>query len=499
MDKIVACAYSGNVLSSRTVAVTTFTPLISVEERKAGRRILLAHLHDCFANADACLPADPGMRQYHLSILHTLVISCTEESSEFCLHLLMQDFATLRYNPYALATGKTVAVTDPKISKYLNVRCQSVRDLHMYVGVNVFRLVRAQTSSMLPYFDSFCSELNNIWTNGYGGLGERCLLLEVVIYLALRLPCTFAEQRDKLSIILAGVLTEWNNPKCPLVIIGADKAGNEGKFKGGTEWLIDYFGLSMDADEILGSMDFLTGRVATRLELRWISLATVAIVRQLKGTLSPEQTDAVSIPLIEKLVVPAFNLLRTLNKLWQPKTAQLCHPSMRSVLEVTHAEMALLANIKLKNPSRNSDPESLVTVEHREISEDYVPKLQSFLTQLYESTIHICNFMVAITASRFYALPTDQLSHLLYNYMCPSIDSLPDFRLLQLLRESFPTFHLLRALKTSFQSFKVGLFDFFSSNHHFCEGIFAVVLFVIITQSSLLEKRLRLIPSLYFT
>ncbi|VDK34247.1 unnamed protein product [Taenia asiatica] len=349
--------------------------------------------------------------------------------------MLTLDFATLRYNPYVVSTGQTAAVDASKISKYLNIRCQSVRDLHMYVGVNVFRLVRAQTSAVLPYFDSFCSELNDIWTNGQGGLGERCLLLEVIIYLALRLPCTFAEQREKLATILAGVFAEWKKPKCPLVVFGAEKAGDEEEeSKGGVESLLEYFGLVMDADEILGSMDFLTERVATRLELRWISLATVAIMRQLKGTLSPEQTENVSIPLVETLVVPAFNLLRTLNKLWQPRTAQLCHPSMRSVLEVTYVDMALQANIKLKNSTKNSDPESLVTVVYREISEDYVSKLQSFLSQLFEATIHICGFMLTITATRFYALPTDQLNQLLYNYICPDIDSMPDFRLLQLLR-----------------------------------------------------------------
>ncbi|KAL5109496.1 Exportin-5 [Taenia crassiceps] len=434
MDKIVACAYSGNVLSPRIIATATPTLLTSLAERETGRNILLAHLRDCFATTVADLPADPGVRQYHLSILHTLVISCAEGSSEFVLRLLMQDFATLRYNPYVVSTGQNAAVAVPKISKYLNIRCQSVRDLHMYVGVNVFRLVRAQTSAMLPYFDSFCSELDDIWTNGQGGLGERCLLLEVIIYLALRLPCTFAEQRAKLTTILAGVLEEWNKPKCPLVGFGAEKTDDEEESKGGVDWLLEYFGLAMDADDILGNIDFLTERVATRLELRWISLATVAIMRQLKGTLSPEQTENVSIPLVETLVVPAFNLLRTLNKLWQPRTAQHCHPSMRSVLEVTDADMALQANIKVENSAKNSDPENLVTIVYREISEDYVSKLQSFLSQLYEATIHICGFMLAITASRFYALPTDQLNQLLYIYICPDIDSMPDFRLLQLLR-----------------------------------------------------------------
>lgn len=90
MDKTVACAYSGNVLSSRTVAATTPTPLTSQADREAARSILLAHLRDCFAAAVADLPADPGMRQYHLSILHTLVINCVEGSPEFVLPLLMQ-------------------------------------------------------------------------------------------------------------------------------------------------------------------------------------------------------------------------------------------------------------------------------------------------------------------------------------------------------------------------------------------------------------------------
>ncbi|KAL5971560.1 hypothetical protein TSMEX_000681 [Taenia solium] len=90
MDKTVACAYSGNVLIPRTAAVATPTPLTSLAERETGRSILLAHLRDSFATAVADLPADPGMRQYHLSILHTLVISCVEGTSEFIPRLLMQ-------------------------------------------------------------------------------------------------------------------------------------------------------------------------------------------------------------------------------------------------------------------------------------------------------------------------------------------------------------------------------------------------------------------------
>lgn len=102
------------------------------------------------------------------------------------------------------------------------------------------------------------------------------------------------EQREKLATILAGVLAEWNKPKCLLVVFGAEKAGDEEEeSKGGVDWLLEYFGLVMDADEILGSMDFLAERVATRLELRWVSLATVAIMRQLKGTLSPEQVSSI--------------------------------------------------------------------------------------------------------------------------------------------------------------------------------------------------------------
>ena len=55
----------------------------------------------------------------------------------------------MRYKPQANAEQTAASVIPPQIAKYLNLRCQCVRDLHMSVGVNIFRLVRAHTSAML--------------------------------------------------------------------------------------------------------------------------------------------------------------------------------------------------------------------------------------------------------------------------------------------------------------------------------------------------------------
>ncbi|VDD79461.1 unnamed protein product [Mesocestoides corti] len=456
MDKTLTSVFTGEVMGSKV-------PLADAShDPNRGHGILVSHLSKCVADGTLVdLPADPGVRQNYLGVLHSLIINCLDTQGEFALKLLMQnllaliasclslfsiqDFATLRYNP-CVVTSQATNTLGP-LRKYINLRCQSVKNMHISVGVNVFRLVRAQPSALLPFFESFCSELNDIWSNRHGGLGEQCLLLEVVIYLALRLPCSLVQQREKLESILESVFADWKKLDSVLLSFASPERGCEN--------LLEYFGLTQDVDELKAKPDLLVERIPTRLRLRWISAATLSAVRRLNAPLSSEQTERVCVPLAEDLIFPCFCLLRqvvcalpmdqcdqlvcpekqgrTLNKLWQPATAERCHPSMRAALEVTAGDKALLTRTALKKPAKTGDPKKMVTVEYS-VLDSYLPELQSFLSHINVSTIQTCQLLVEVTANLFYSLPTEQLNQLLFNCVCPDIASMPDYRLLQILR-----------------------------------------------------------------
>ncbi len=75
----------------------------------------------------------------------------------------------------------------------------------------------------------------------------------------------------------------------------------------------------------------------------------------------------------------------------------------------------------------------MVSIDRTPVN-DYVPKLQGFLANLNDTTLVTCQLLMDITASRFYALPTEQINQLLCNYICFGLDKLPEYRLLSLLR-----------------------------------------------------------------
>ena len=95
-DKIVTTAYSGELGNARSAVPVGSVPATTLQ-RQAARSAIITHLCQFFAasaetgaNAAANLPADPGVRQYYLSILHTFLIACAEEDvAKFALQLLM--------------------------------------------------------------------------------------------------------------------------------------------------------------------------------------------------------------------------------------------------------------------------------------------------------------------------------------------------------------------------------------------------------------------------
>nr|CDS26750.1 exportin 5 [Hymenolepis microstoma] len=402
-------------------------------DKVALRNTLLVHLRDCFNAASSALPEDPGVREWYLGVLHTMVMACPEAAKEFSLKLLMMEFASLRYNPKApVPAGKSILVPPPQLLNLINLRSPVVRDLHTSIGINIHRLVRLQPAAMLPYFDSFCSELSDIWTNRHGGLSEQCLLLEVVVFLALRLPCSFAEQKEKLSSILSGILSDWSNPQSFLVAFNVEENGQG--TKGGLLQILEYFGFTQDIKLVKQNTDFLIEREITRLQLQWTTSATASILKRLRETLSQEQCQNVAMPLIEPLTSPAFNLLKALHNLWLPETLQKCHPSTHSLFNVNRADKLQLTKTDLKISDVKQSNENQITAYYQDLKQIYPSKLQSLLIQLYTSSLDICKSILMISTSKIYAMPTEKLGNLLCNYLCPDLLGMPDFRQLQLLR-----------------------------------------------------------------
>ncbi|VDN97950.1 unnamed protein product [Rodentolepis nana] len=434
MEKTVACACS----SDDNVAIS------QPPDKVAVRNTLLIHLRDCFNAASSNLPEDPGIREWYLGVLHTMVMACPEAAKEFSLKLLMMEFTSLRYNPKApVPAGKSALVPPSQLLSLINLRSPVVRDLHTSIGINILRLVRSQPAAMLPYFDSFCSELSDIWTNRHGGLSEQCLLLEVVVFLALRLPCSYAEQKDKLSSILSGILSDWSNPQSFLVAFSLEES--EQGTKGGLLQLLEYFGFTQDIELVKRNTDCLVEREVTRLQLQWTSSATASILKRLRETLSEEQCENVAMPLIESLTSPAFNLLKVLHNLWLPETLQKCHPSTHSLFSVNRADKLQLtktdlkiSDVKQSDEAKTRFPVLLfcnrITSDYQDLTQTYPSKLQSFLVQLYTSSLDICKSILMISASKIYAMSTEKLGNLLCNYLCPDLLGMPDFRQLQLLR-----------------------------------------------------------------
>ncbi|VDL59813.1 unnamed protein product [Hymenolepis diminuta] len=397
MEKTVA-----NACSTDSNVVTSQPP-----DKVVIRNTLLGHLRDCFNAASSDLPGDPAVREWYLGVLHTMVMAFPEATTEFSLKLLMMEFTSLRYNPKVpVSAPKFAPAPPPQLLKLINLRCPAVRDLHTSIGANILRLVRSQPSVMLPYFDSFCSELSDIWTNRHGGMSEQCLLLEVVVFLALRLPCSFAEQQKKLSSILSGILVDWSNPHSFLVAFGVE--GNGQGSKGGPLQLLEYYGFTQEAELVKRNTDLLIEREITRLQLQWTTSATASILKRLREALSQEQRENVTMPLIEPLTIPAFNLLKALHKLWLPETLQKCHPSMHSLFDVPRADKLQLAKADLK----------ILDEKH---------------------SLDICRSILMISASKIYAMPTEQLGDLLCNYLCPDLFGMPDYRQLQLLPQYIET------------------------------------------------------------
>ncbi len=89
------------------------------------------------------------------------------------------------------------------------------------------------------------------------------------------------EQQAKLKGVLSSVLNEWTQPNSQLLSIASAEQGRT--------YLVEYFGLNQDAQSVQANIEFLSDRTATRLRLRWITSATVSIVRRLNAPVSPEQ------------------------------------------------------------------------------------------------------------------------------------------------------------------------------------------------------------------
>lgn len=101
------------------------------------------------------------------------------------------------------------------------------------------------------------------------------------------------EQREKLSGILSGILSDWTNPQSFLVAFGAEENGDS-SISGLTQ-LLEYYGVTQDAEAIRQNVEFMTEREVTRLQLQWTTSATVSILKRLREIPSREQVRNVPV------------------------------------------------------------------------------------------------------------------------------------------------------------------------------------------------------------
>ncbi|KAL7060131.1 hypothetical protein AAHC03_010110 [Spirometra sp. Aus1] len=419
-DKLLSSALSKPPERRQPLGALKDPPNIASEdERTSALQMLAAYIEKnagLFSSDTAVLPLDPFVRRNFLGVLCNLVSPLNDQANAVLLQLLMQNFATLRYDPSLQATDAAPNV----IGRLVKLRSVAVKDLHINAASNIFRLVRSHALCLAPFYDAFCSELSDIWTNRPCGLSEQCMLLETVVFLTLRLPCPLDEQQAKLKLVLSSIFAEWLQPDGLLWKISQDGAAS----------FIEYFGLDRDLQAIEADSSFAENRTAARLNVQRSVTATCAIVRRLREALSLEQLQQVCLPLLEPIVRPVFQLLRCVNQLCTPAAVEKMHPSMRISVEPRETDKMVILGLNKKS-REDRMAEALVKVNA--VSHDYLNGIRGFFSKLTSELLLLTHLLIDGTALCFYAIPSEHLSVLICNYVCAEVDNQPDHRLFNLL------------------------------------------------------------------
>ncbi|KAF6774549.1 hypothetical protein AHF37_04669 [Paragonimus kellicotti] len=191
-------------------------------------------------------------------------------------------FACFRFNPTTNGAGPNVSV----------LRSKPVVDMHMSTASAFFRLTRSCPERVMTHFDGIGTEVTNLWADPNCGMVEKCVLLEALILLCLRLPQSIEVQRD--------LLKQLSTPMLRLLTSCA--TGGSG--------LVSILGLDQP---ISAHQDFQSPYVQMRITFGQNVLALLATSRRLSEPANSQQLQQITVPLLEPVVSSVFTVVRSCN------------------------------------------------------------------------------------------------------------------------------------------------------------------------------------------
>ncbi|KAF5402458.1 Exportin-5 [Paragonimus heterotremus] len=353
---------------------------------------------------------DPNLRGKQIMCACVLMQHVdSRHDAELLIPLLSQIFACFRFNPTTNGAGPNVSV----------LRSKPVVDMHMSTASAFFRLTRSCPERVMTHFDGIGTEVTNLWADPNCGMVEKCVLLEALILLCLRLPQSIEVQRDLLKQLVSHVTSAWSTPtptseSTPMLrLLTSCATGGSG--------LVSILGLDQP---ISAHQDFQSPYVQMRITFGQNVLALLATSRRLSEPANSQQLQQITVPLLEPVVSSVFIVVRAFNELWLPDTRALVHPSVLPAFEMTEHVKYTLLSLQIGRTDKRHLPEPKTPLE----------RIRSSLYEHHENLLTIVGLLFTGLSPSLYHLPTDQLAVLLHQGCCAAFEHLPDLKLNSLLR-----------------------------------------------------------------
>ncbi|KAA3680746.1 exportin-5 [Paragonimus westermani] len=198
------------------------------------------------------------------------------------------------------------------------------------------------------HFDGIGTEVTNLWAEPNCGMVEKCVLLEALILLCLRLPQSIDVQRDLLKQLVSHVTSAWSTPtptsqSTPMLrLLTSCATGGSG--------LVSILGLDQPMS---AHQDFQSPYVQMRITLGQNVLALLATSRRLSEPANSQQLQQITVPLLEPVVSSVFVVVRAFNELWLPDTRALVDPSVLPAFEMTEHVKYTLLSLQIGRTDKN--------------------------------------------------------------------------------------------------------------------------------------------------
>ncbi|CAH8573128.1 unnamed protein product [Dicrocoelium dendriticum] len=327
---------------------------------------------------------------------------------ELLIPLLTQIFACFRYNPFEASTSPDFG------------RPKCVQAMHLEAASSFFRLTRANPERIMPHFDAIGSEVISLWADPCSGMMEKCVLLEALIVLCLRLPQPITVQRDLLKQLVTHVTSSWC-PSSPTESDPAPMARLLSACGSGGLGLLTALGLDQP---ISAHHDIRSPYVQLRIALGQNTLALLATSRRLAEPVNSEQLSQITIPMLEPVLSPVVLVLRAFNQLWLPNLRARVDPSLTSVYEMSDRAKTAVLSLQLTRSERRNCDEPKTPID----------RIRLGLFEHHENILTITGILFTGLASRLYMLPTDQLALVLHQGCCEAFEHLPEVKLISIIR-----------------------------------------------------------------